>query len=645
MKHPIRRRLMYLGFQGLRGLIQVLPLSAARAIGRALGWVAYGVLAGQRRLTLEHLEYALGTTTSPAQRLRIARRVFLNLGQTAMEWMLLPRLSPAWLQRLIAAEGVEHLHGALAKGNGAVVITAHFGNWELIPLYVRALGFEAGVLARRLRYPEYESFLINARGARGVTTLARGALKDVAKLLRANQLIGMLPDQDMDSLDGIFVDFFSHPAYTPIGPAALSLMTGAPIVPCFMIREGARFRFVVEPALKTPEAADRTQTMAELTRAWSGVVESYIRRYPDQWAWMHRRWKTQPAEGAEGRRPQAERQRLPFRVSGLRPAAKPVLVVLLAAYVFSHLAALHGRGKFSNSSSAVKDESATDDDQRMSAFTLTGYEPDGRKRWTLNGEGASADGAIMTILKPDGISYDAAPTHPGQEPGRARTAYLRAGAAQMNQTNRHVRMEHEVTVHTSDGLWLTAPVLHWIPDQNEVSTDTPVRIETDHMLLRGRGLDGFTQLKRAVIAEDVEMVLNPTDHERATDDPKQVIITCDGPLVFDYEHQIATFEQNVHVKDPNSGDLYSDKLIAYLDEKTRTIRYAEAIGRVRIHQDQNTALSERAIYQPAIGKVTLVGKPSLLVYPSPSNEPVQLSFGGLAGDAAGSSEPSAARKR
>jgi lipopolysaccharide export system protein LptA len=108
-----------------------------------------------------------------------------------------------------------------------------------------------------------------------------------------------------------------------------------------------------------------------------------------------------------------------------------------------------------------------------------------------------------------------------------------------------------------------------------------------------------------------------------------VTITCDGPLSFDYENHVATFEHNVHVQDPK-GDIYSDTLIAYLDETTHTIRYAEAIGRVRIHQDQNTALSERAIYEPAIGKITLVGKPSLLVYPSGGSQGAQLSFGGLA---------------
>jgi hypothetical protein len=183
---------------------------------------------------------------------------------------------------------------------------------------------------------------------------------------------------------------------------------------------------------------------------------------------------------------------------------------------------------------------------------------------------------------------------------------------------------------------LTAPVLHWIPDENLMATDDPVRIETDHMLVRGRGAKGFAQLKQAVLFDDIEMVLNPGDHDPGvTTRPasggagKHVTITCDGPLTFDYDRNVATFEENVHVQDPN-GDLYSDKLIAYLDQVSRTVRYAEAIGRVRIVQHQNTAHSERAIYEPAIGKITLVGKPSLLVYPSEEGGSSTLSFGGLA---------------
>ena len=546
-----------------------------------------------------------------------------------MEWLVLPRLSAGAIQQLIDSEGVEHLRRALARGNGAIALTAHFGNWELIPIYLRSLGFEGGVLARRLRYPEYESFLISLRGMRGIPTFVRGgSLKEVAKLLRANQIIGMLPDQDIDSVEGTFVTFFGHPAYTPLGPAALSLMTGAPILPCFLIREQDRCKLMIEPPIPMPETNDRAHALNQVTQAWSGVIESYIRRFPDHWVWMHRRWKTQPVPATRDTRHATSSEPSPSKDAPTARGVQPMLALLLIAYCLLLVAALVGCAKSGPPGGTVKPAASTptvtnpssEATQQMSEFSLTGYEVDGAKRWELVGKGASVEGNIVTIHHPDAVGYDL-----------ARTAYLTASVAQVNQTNRHVRMEHDVTIHTSDGLWFTSPVLHWIPDQNRVATDQPVRMETGHMLLRGRGASGLTQLKHATIFKDIELVLNPTNHELPLGQAQQVTITCDGPLTFDYEHNIATFEQNVHVQDPN-GDLYSDKLIAYLDQQTRTIRYAEAIGNVRIHQQQNTAASERAVYEPAIGRITLVGKPSLLVYPSQGqgSQGISLAFGGLA---------------
>jgi len=596
---------MYLGFETLRSLTLALPLRAARRLGRGVGLLTWALLRTQRRLAAEHLRFALESSVPAAQRRRIVRGIFCNLGQNAVEWLRLSRMSLTEIQGLVSGDGVEHLRSALAAGNGAIVITAHFGNWELIPLYLRSLGFEGGVLARRLRYPEYESFLISMRGEKGVPTYVRGSVKEVAKVLRANQLIGMLPDQDIDSLDGVFVNFFGHPAYTPVGPAALSVMTGAPIVPCFILREGERFRFIVEPPLHAPRGAERAQAMTQLTQAWSDVVETYIRKHPDHWVWMHRRWKTQPERPAASAAapPQARVVR----------RAQPMAALALVAAAWWLGASVIGCAKKPHA--AAVEEPA--EQQMGGGFQLDGYDDNGKKSWQLNGLDASLDGGIIAILHPSAVGYD---------PGR--TSYMTASAAQVNENSRHVRLEHDVTIHTSDGVWLTTPVLHWIPDREQVASDDPVRIETDHMLLRGRGLAGQTQLKQATLLTDIEMVLNPSEKEmRAPGQRKQVVITCDGPLAFDYEHNVATFEQNVHIEDP-SGDLYSDRLVAHMDQATHTIKYAEAIGHVRIHQHENTALSERAVYEPAVGKITLVGKPSLLVYPSDKTG-TQLSFGGL----------------
>jgi len=379
---------MYLGFQGLRAIVQRLPLSMARSLGRSIGRAAYGVLPAYRRLAEEHLGYAMGEALSVAARRQVTRGVFRHLGQTAVEWLWLPAHSDGELNGFIVSEGIEHLRAALARGNGVIALTGHVGNWEMIPLYLRSLGFQGGVLARRLRYPEYESFLIRLRGARGVPTLARGSLKEVATLLRANQIVGVLPDQDVDSLEGIFVDFFGHPTYTPVGPAALSLMTAAPIVPCFMIREGSRFRLVIEPALPTPSSADRKQAMAALTQAWSRVVESYIRRYPEQWVWMHRRWKTQPTvvnsgqwSVVSGQPHKGEAANASEQIrTAVRQRPHPAWLLLLLVTGHWSLVTVMGCGKPPKPSATEKAEWASDASQKMSGFTLTGYEEDGRKR-------------------------------------------------------------------------------------------------------------------------------------------------------------------------------------------------------------------------------------------------------------------------
>ena len=635
MKHPIRRRASYLGFRLLRAVACRLSWPLAGGLGRLVGLAAHGLLAGHRRLALEHLARAIGQERSEPERRRIARAVFENLGRSALEWLRLPGLSDRALQQLVRCEGLEHLRSALREGRGVIAVTAHIGNWELIALYLRSLGFEGAVLARRLRYPEYEAFLTSMRAAKGVATLARGSLKETARCLRANRIVGMLPDQDVDSLEGMFVDFFGHPAHTPVGPAALSLMTGAPIVPCFMIREGPRFRLVIEPPLHAPVGADRAEALRELTEAWSGAVESHIRRFPEQWVWMHRRWKTQPDD-----RPQTTVHSPLSTVHSDHPSPVPsplqggrsgegafvrglwsVVCGLWSLFLMAgcrEQAPQHDSGVGAVPSQAQSPSMTTplpqaalpasseDAAQAMSEFSLTGYGEQGGVRWTLNGRGATLDEDLMTIFRPDAVGYDP-----------ERTAHLSASVAQVNQRNRHVRLEHDVTVHTSDGLWLASPVLHWMPDRNQVATELPVRLESDHWLLRGRGAEAHTQLKQATFFTDIELVLNPGEHTAKTPEGAQVIITCDGPLRFDYERHVATFHRNVAVQDPN-GRLTSDQLTAYLDPATRTIRYAEAEGHVRIEQGLHTATSDRAIYEPALGKITLTGKPSLLVFPSSS---------------------------
>lgn len=586
---------MFLAFQGLRASVRVLPEAAVARLGSLLGALVYAAAPQLRRLTHQHLDEALGLPGK--ERRRVARQVFDHFGRTFMEWLWLPRLSNEQLQRLVRCEGLEHLRGALAQGHGVILVTPHFGNWEVLVLCLGSMGFPGAVLARRLRYPEYESFLIAMRQARGVATLERSSVKAIAQVLRRNHIVGLLPDQDMDALDGIFVPFFGRPAHTPVGPAALSLMTRAPLVPCFAIREGRGFRLVVEPPIQPSQTTDRAAAIRELTLAWSAVFERTIRRYPGQWVWMHRRWKTQPAVTRVA----------PSTVAGMQDP-RPAFAFAVALMALSLLGVAGCGGP---KMTAAKGQGP---DQEMDTFTLNSYRADDTRKWQLEGQGASVEGKVISVAKPNGIGFD-----------QTRSARMTAGVAMINQDTRDIRLEYEATIHTSDGLWFTSPILYWIPDAHRFETDNPVRIETDRLLLRGRGSHGDTALKQAVILRDIELVFSPEEGPSPltgapATGPRHVTITCDGPLDFDYEHDIATFHHNVRVQDP-SGDLYSDLLIAYLDPATRGIRYAEATGRVRIVQQQNTATSTKAVYDPRLGKVTLIGRPSLLVYPSGHVEP------------------------
>ena len=260
----------------------------------------------------------------------------------------------------------------------------------------------------------------------------------------------------------------------------------------------------------------------------------------------------------------------------------------------------------------------------MAGFTMDGFDGSGAKRWDLRGTGAVAEGDVVTVQHPDGVGYQQAktPAHGAAATWRdqASTTYLTASLAHINQVNHRIWLEHDVAAHTSDGLWLFSPSAYWLSDENQLVTDEPVRLESEHMLLRGRGAVAQTQLQQAVIHRDVELILNPTEDEQPGQQVQHVQITCDGPLTFDYETSIATFEDNVHIVDVQ-GDLYSDKLVAYVDQQTHTIKYAEATGHVRIVQGGRTAQSERAVYEPGRHKITLLGSPSLLVLPDGTTRP------------------------
>lgn len=295
MKHPIRYTALYILLRIFQGIVIILPLGLVRYVGIAFGILAFIILPRQVRKVKENLAFAFKDEMDKAQITKITSELFKNLGQNLAEILYIPRLNNKNIDKLIKQEGIEKIDKALKAGKGAIILSAHIGNWELLPAYFGLKGYPGTVIARRLRVELFDDLLSDLRRAKNIDMLYReDAFKNAVSVLKSNRCLGILPDQDMDAVEGIFVDFFGEPAYTPVGPVNLALVTGAPIIPCYIIRNGKGHKVIVEDPIELTITQDRKSDIIENTAKWSRVTEKYIKRYPSQWVWMHSRWKTRP---------------------------------------------------------------------------------------------------------------------------------------------------------------------------------------------------------------------------------------------------------------------------------------------------------------------------------------------------------------
>jgi KDO2-lipid IV(A) lauroyltransferase len=206
--------------------------------------------------------------------------------------------APAVLTRRISVDGLEHLEAATAasRPGGVLVLTAHFGNWELAGLVGPLYGVPMATVMRPLDSPLLDRLARRLRGSTGVEMIdKREAFRAVTDALRRRQLVAILLDQNASRREGVFVPFFGRPASTSRGLALLSLRTGTPILPVFMHREpDGRHHLVIEPAIPSPSRGALGVSIEELTAACASRIEATVRRWPEQWLWLHRRWRTRP---------------------------------------------------------------------------------------------------------------------------------------------------------------------------------------------------------------------------------------------------------------------------------------------------------------------------------------------------------------
>ncbi|MBU1853788.1 MAG: lysophospholipid acyltransferase family protein [Candidatus Omnitrophica bacterium] len=290
-----RRVILFLLFRLLSFFIFILPIKLSLKIGECIGKAAFYILKKVRRTALNNLDIAFGETKSLKDKEAIIKELFGNLGKNFIEVISLSKFNRRNIDDYIGCRGLQVIECLIKQGKGGIVLSAHFGNWEFLAHYFAIKGYSVNVIARRVRMEQFERFLGKVRQRHGVNILYRDAsAKDVIALLKKNEFVGMMPDQDMHSISGVFVDFFGRLAYTPNGPAVLNFLTGAPIIPCFIVNKKFGHEILIDEPIELSVTGDRHMDILENTGRYTKVIEDYIRRFPSHWVWFHERWKTRP---------------------------------------------------------------------------------------------------------------------------------------------------------------------------------------------------------------------------------------------------------------------------------------------------------------------------------------------------------------
>jgi Kdo2-lipid IVA lauroyltransferase/acyltransferase len=273
-----------------------MPRSCAVASGRGLGRIAYTVGGRLRRAGTRNLELAF-PEMSAQERERILRGCFANLGRLLGEFSQFAHATPESLANIVECNGLEHLETAESTGGGTILFTGHIGAWELTSLALSAFGHHVDFLARRIDNKPIEAMIEKTRTRFGNRSIdKRAAARPMLRTLNAGGTLGILADLNTHPHEGVFVNFFGIPASTTSSLATVALRTNATVLPIFAPWDKDRQRFMlrIEPPIAIKSIGDESDDIREMTQQVTSVIEKYVRLYPDQWLWIHKRWNTRP---------------------------------------------------------------------------------------------------------------------------------------------------------------------------------------------------------------------------------------------------------------------------------------------------------------------------------------------------------------
>src|SRR5271156_5600009 len=277
-------------------LLGLLPRKAARAVGAGIGWLAYRLVPRLRGVGLKNLELAFPAWTD-GQRQDTLRRLYRNLGWLLAEFCQMPKYTRENSQGSLRYDGLERYLAARDKGKGVLIVTGHLGAWELSSFYHSLMGYPMSMVIRRLDNARVDGLVNHIRCLHGNRVLhkddfARGLLG----AMRQGETVGILMDTNMTPPQGVFVPYFGKLACTASGLARVALKTGAAVLPGFMLWEESERKYVLHfgDEIVFDRTGDDEADAVANTAKCTAAIEAYVRRYPDQWLWVHRRWKTRP---------------------------------------------------------------------------------------------------------------------------------------------------------------------------------------------------------------------------------------------------------------------------------------------------------------------------------------------------------------
>ncbi|HXM68109.1 MAG TPA: lysophospholipid acyltransferase family protein [Candidatus Acidoferrum sp.] len=292
----MRQRLEYAAAWPFIKILGILPRPLARATGVGLAWLVYLLHARLREVGMRNLALAF-PEKSEAERVQILRAEFASLGRQLAEVCHFPKYTRENVEQVVVYDGLENYERAHARGKGVLFLTAHFGGWELSAFSHSLRGHWMHVVSRAMDNPYLDRLIRQYREMHGNKTVDKdNFVRGLLAAMKAGEVVGILMDTNMTPPQGIFVDFFGIPACTASGLARIALRTDAAVVPTFTIWDAAlgKYRLRFDPSVELVRTGDLEEDIRANTQKFTSIIEEYVRKYPEQWLWVHRRWKTRP---------------------------------------------------------------------------------------------------------------------------------------------------------------------------------------------------------------------------------------------------------------------------------------------------------------------------------------------------------------